>query len=100
MLYCVHLRYVDLTMGLARLARTRARAMRPGTNPHQRVPDDAFETMMRNIAMLRHEADVPFDPALPPLQPWIERVAAGADLGLAGDALWELPARFRAALGG
>ena len=99
-LFCVHLRYVDLGMGLARLERTRARAALPGTNPHQRVPDAEFETLMRNVAALPREADVPFDPALPPLHPWIERVQAGADLGLAGDALWELPRRFRAVLGG
>lgn len=98
-LYCVHLRYVDLDMGLARLARTRAREALPGTNPHQRVPDAEFETLMRNVAALPHHADVPFDPALPPLHPWIERVQSGADLGLAGDVLWELPPRFRAAFG-
>ena len=98
-LYCVHLRYVDLGMGLTRLARTRARDALPGTNPHQRVPDAAFETLMRGVAALPHQADVPFDAALPPLHPWIERVQTGADLGLAGDALWELPPRFRAVLG-
>ncbi len=99
-LYCVHLRYVDLGMGLARLARTRARAALPGTNPHQRVPDAEFEALMRSVATLPRHADVPFDPVLPPLHPWIEQVQAGADLELAGDALWELPERFRALLGG
>ena len=99
-LCCIHLRYVDLGMGLARLARTRARDALPGTNPHQRVPDTEFETLMRNVAALPHQADVPFDPSLPPLQPWIERVQAGAEVSLAGDALWELPPRFRGVLGG
>lgn len=99
-LYCVHLRYADLGMGLARLARTRAREALPGTNPHQRVPDSEFETLMRNVAMLPHQEAVPFDPALPPLQPWIEQVQGGAPVSLAGDALWELPQRFRAVLGG
>jgi hypothetical protein len=99
-LYCVHLRYVDLGMGLARLGRTRARAALPGTNPHQRVPDAEFDSMMRMIASLPKQADVPFDPALPPLRPWVERVREGTELGLAGDALWELPGRLRAGLGG
>ena len=100
-LYCVHLRYVDLGMGLARLARTRTRELAPGTDPeHQRVPDTGFEALMRNVAGLPRHADVPFDPLLPPLHPWIERVQAGADLGLAGDVLWELPPRFRTVLGG
>ena len=69
-LYCVHLRYMDLEMGLARLARTRARAALPGTNPHQRVLDAQFEAMMRSIAALPRQADVPLAPALPPLHPW------------------------------
>lgn len=98
-LYCLHLRYVDLALALRRLARTRTRALAPGTQlDHQRVADSEFETLMRNVAALRHEADVPFDPALPPLQPWVAQMQAGAPLTLAGDLLWELPARFRAAL--
>ena len=99
-LYCVHLRYVDLGMSLARLGQTRARALAPGTlAEHQRVPDDQFEAMMRGIAALPKLAGVPFDPALPPLQPWVERVQEGAPLALAGDALWELPPRLREGLG-
>ena len=98
-LYCVHLRYADLTLALRRLARTRIRALAPGTDPeHQRVSDAAFETLMHNVAGLRRDADIPFDPALPPLQPWVAQMQAGAPLTLAGDTLWELPARFRAIL--
>lgn len=101
-LYCVHLRYVNLGMALARLGRTRARALAPGTRPeHQRVADAEFEAMVRGIAALPRHAAVPFDPALPPLQPWVERVRdGGAELAVAGDALWELPPRLRAALAG
>ena len=100
-LYCVHLRYVDLGLGLDRLAQTRGRALAPGTEAeHQRVPDREFETLMHNVAELPRHADTPFDPMLPPLNPWVERVRAGASLALAGDALWELPRRFRAALEG
>ena len=99
-LYLVHLRYVDLGMGLARLARTRSRAALPGTNPHQRVPDAAFEGLVRNVAGLPRVAAPPFDPALPPLGEWVRRVMEGAAVSLAGDVLWELPGRFRAVLGG
>lgn len=98
-LYLVHLRYVDLGMGLARLARTRARAALPGTNPHQRVPDAEFEALVRNVAGLQRLAAVPFDPALEPLAPWVQQVMDGAEVSLAGDVLWELPGRFRAVLG-
>jgi hypothetical protein len=99
----VHLRYADLDAGLARLGRTRAQVFaRPDTNPHQRVPDEAFETMVRAIAELpRIEGDLTPDGAL--LQPWMDRMRAGwasgeEQLALSGDALWRLPDAFRAAL--
>lgn len=102
-LYCIHLRYVDLGLGLGldRLTRTRGRALAPGTGAeHQRVTNCDFEMLMNNVADLPRHADAPFDPMLPPINPWIERVRAGAPLELAGDTLWELPRRFRAALEG
>ena len=98
-LYCVHLRYADLGLGLDRRAQTRGRALAPGTEAeHQRVPDREFKMLMYNVAELPRYADVPYDPMLLPLNPWIERVQTGAPLALAGAALWELPRRFRAAL--
>lgn len=108
-LYLVHLRYADLGLGLARLARTRAQPVAdPAAHAHQRVPDAAFETLMHGVAALPRRAGVPLDPALPPLERWtaaLRRSRAARegelyklDLGLAGDELWELPARFRAAL--
>ena len=99
-LYLVHLRYADLGAGLARLARTRGQAFATAeTNPHQRVPDAAFEAMMRAIAGLPRRTG----PWAPLLSPWMEAMRAGwargdAMLSLAGGALWELPAGLRAAL--
>ncbi len=101
--YLVHLRYADLDAGLARLARTRGQVFaRPDTNPHQRVPDQAFETMVRAIARLpRTEGDLAPDGAL--VKPWMDRMwdgwrAGEEQLALSGDMLWRLPDEYRAAL--
>lgn len=99
-LYLIHLRYVDLELGLRRLARTRTLAMaREGTNPHQRVPDEAFEEMVRAIARLPQEA-FELDGERAPLRGWLERVrttreSGGEWINLAGDRLWRLPDRVR-----
>ena len=96
----VHLRYADLGAGLARLRRTREQAFaREDANPHQRVPDAAFEAMVRAIARLpRVEGELA---AL--VAPWMELMQAGwavgdGQLSLAGDALWALPTDLRRAL--
>lgn len=98
--YLVHLRYADLGLGLARLARSRNIAFaRADANPHQRVPDAVFETMMRAVARLpRVEGELD---AL--ACPWMERMAAGwlrgdPQLALAGDELWPLPETVQALL--
>ena len=102
-LYMIHLRYADLGAGLARLARTRSQAFAdPGANPHQRVPDADFESMVRAIAALP-QVDGALAPDGPLLAPWMERMRAGwargdMQLSLAGDALWRLPDSIRAAL--
>ena len=102
-LYLIHLRYADLGAGLARLARTREQAFAtPGTNPHQRVSDAAFEGMLRAIAALPREREaVGLGSAV--LAPWVGRMEAGwargdAQLSLAGEALWRLPDGVLAAL--
>jgi hypothetical protein len=94
--YLVHLRYADLAAGLARLARTRAQDFaRPDTNLHQRVPDQAFEAMVRSIASLpRLVGPLAGDGAL--VAPWMatmqEAWAQGTGgLSVAGDALWAFP---------
>lgn len=108
-LWMFHLRYVDLGAGLARLARSRAITVTDEAgNLHQRVPDSAFTDLMRGVAALPRRDQVPFDPALPPLQRWIAALRASRaeredqlyklDLSLAGDELWAMPPRFRAAL--
>ena len=105
-LFLLHLRYADLDAGLRRLARTRALALAgPVALEHQRVPDAEFAGMMRAIAGLpRREAVL--DPWAAPLSGWLDRLRASRafreqelyklDLGLAGDALWRLPAEVRA----
>ncbi len=97
-LVLLHLRYADLAAGLARLRRTRNQAFaRADTNPHQRVPDAAFEAMMRSIASLpREAAALEVDGAA--LAPWLAAMqTAGADgLSLAGDRLWRLGDSVRA----
>ena len=102
-LYLLHLRYADLRAGLSRLSRTRAQVFaRPDTNLHQRVSDDAFEGMMREIGRLRKvEGDL--RPDGPLLAPWLDRMQAGwargdDQLSLAGDVLWPLPEYIRAVL--
>ena len=102
-LYLVHLRYADLDAGLKRLARTRSQTFASAdTNPHQRVPDEAFESMVRQIARLPLvEGDLRPDGAL--LAPWLDRMRAGwarddGQLSLAGDVLWALPEYVRAVL--
>ena len=96
----IHLRYADLSAGLARLGRTRGQVFaRADTNLHQRVPDSEFEAMMRAIARLpRREERFGAEVA-----PWLATMQAGwargdPQLALAGDALWALPAVMLAAL--
>ena len=105
-LYLLHMRYADLGLGLRRLARTRGQAFASADiGGHQRVPDAAFEGMVRAIAGLpRRECGL--EPDAPPLLPWLERLRASRaeregetyklDLSLSGDELWRLPGRFRA----
>lgn len=96
-LYLIHLRYADLVAGLRRLARSRGLAFaRPDTNLHQRVPDEAFEGMVRAVAGLpRIEGEL--DELAVPL---MARMMAGwsegdPQLALSGEALWRLPASLR-----
>ena len=102
-LYLVHLRYADLGAGLDRLRRTRAQAFATAeTNPHQRVADREFETMMRSIAALpREEGELAMDG--PALAPWVATMQEGWRLGesrlsVAGDRLWALPEAVRGVL--
>ncbi len=105
-LYLLHMRYADLGAGLRRLRRTRAQVVvGPAGFEHQRVPDAEFAAMMRSIAGLPR-VEGALDPGLPPLLGWLDRLRASRvaretevyklDLGLAGDALWRLPAAMRA----
>ena len=105
-LFLLHMRYADLDAGLRRLRRSRALVVAgaPGYE-HQQVPDGAFAGMMRAIAGLPRR-EVVLDPWAAPLSCWLDRLRASRafrehelyklDLGLAGDALWRLPAGMRA----
>ena len=99
-LYLVHLRYADLPLGLRRLGRTRSQVFsHPGANPHQRVSDEEFAVMVRNIGQLPREA-VQFDAASGEIGRWVAAVrsaqAEGREwMSIAGDRLWALPERWR-----
>lgn len=99
-LYLLHLRYADLGLGLQRLGRTRSQSFStPETNPHQRVSDDDFAAMIGAIAQLPRES-APFAMAEDPLATWLACVKAAQEDGepwltIAGDRLWEIPARWR-----
>ena len=108
-LYLFHLRYFDLGLGLARLAKTRTMPWAvPGAGSHQRMDDAAWSAMVRAIAGLPRLAGVPFDPALPPIAVCLDALRASMagregqtyryDLNISPDALWEIPARFRTAV--
>ena len=100
-LFLLHLRYADLRLGLRRLGRTRSQAFAdPGTNPHQRVSDEDFAQMVRNIGQLARESVV-FDAETGPMGAWIGRVRAAQTkrtewMSIAGDRLWPLPDAWRA----
>ena len=99
-LFLIHLRYADLQLGLARLGRTRGQEFASAeTNPHQRINDDAFASMVRTIATLPRERFW-LSERRQPLRGWLDRARRGwaeddAMLGLAGDRLWQLPKRAR-----
>ena len=102
-LFLLHLRYVDLELGLRRLARTRSQAFATAaTNPHQRVSDADFVEMLTSIARLPRDS-VSFETDRDPIADWVARVAAAQSRGeswlsIAGDRLWALPRLFRATL--
>jgi hypothetical protein len=105
-LFLFHLRWFDRTLGLARLAKTRAMPWADtNAGAWQRVQDAEFVTLMQRIAGLPQRRDVAFDPAAPPLAAALRAVLDSqrgreqqrykVDLHLDADALWELPAAFR-----
>ena len=108
-LFLFHLRYVDLGAGLARLAATRAMAVKePAAHVHQRVPDAAFASLLDAVAILPRLEPAALDVNAPPLAAWADRLRRSRaareheryklDLSLSGDELWALPEIFRAAL--
>ena len=108
-LYLFHLHWVDFTLGLARLEKTRDMAW-AGENfgRHQRVSTAAWIELFEGMAKLPRRDDVVIHPDVDPLQGWLHRTAssndssAGAvsavDLGINADELWQIPSQFRARL--
>lgn len=102
-LFMFHLRYADAELGVQRLRRTREQAFAtPDTNPHQRVPDDAFARMMSDVAQLPRRK-VSFTDQRGPIARAVARIAVAREraddwLSVSGDELWELPDEFAARL--
>ncbi len=104
-LFLFHLRYVDLSYGLERLARTRAQSwVSEQAGLHQRVADAAWRQMLLAMAGLPRRPNGTLGADDQDLQAWLARVMNSAesrrhelyriDLHLSGDALWRLPERF------
>lgn len=105
-LYLFHLRYFDLSVGLARLHRTRAMSWSSDTaGRHQRVEDQAFEDLMLLVARQPRQERPLFSPGLGPVSSYLQRVLDSEqpcgpgkynlDLQISGNELLELPERFR-----
>lgn len=104
-LFLLHLRYVDLPRGLARLARTRAQPwVTPQAGSHQRVSDAAWRDMLLAMSRLPREEGVALRLDDPVLGSWLDQVMRSAasraaelyriDLHLSGDRLWRVPQRL------
>lgn len=105
-LFLLHLRYVDLRSGLARLGRTRTQPwITPEAGSHQRMPDSRWEGMLLGMAGLPKRDAVTLLPDDPVLARWRDRVLDSTatrtndtyriDLHLSGDELWRIPDRLR-----
>lgn len=104
-LYMFHLRWFDLTLGLRRLARTRAMAWaRTDAGAHARVDDGQFARQLESFAKLPLADNDDLDPSNPPLLGFLDRVAASResrendlyklDLNIWPTNIWKLPTRF------
>ena len=102
-LFLLHLRYVDVGLGVNRLKRTRGQEFATAeTNPHQRVSDREFEEMVWSIAQLPRTT-IPFETQTGPMAAWVgamlkARTAGDAWMSIAGDHLWTLPRCFLQAI--
>jgi hypothetical protein len=108
-LYLFHLHWADRDLGLQRLAKTRAMPWGdPSFGAHQRVTDSEWRALFDGMASFPAVENPAFDPSLPPLQPWLQRVEDSVadhpaqnykvDLHMNGAELWAIPPRFRARL--
>ncbi len=109
-LYLIHLHWVDRDLGLARLAKTRTMPLQdPTAVAWQRSKDAEALALYDLFARLPIEPASDLHPDLPPLRDHLAALEAEAqqaeadapypfDLDRQHDALWELPARLRAAL--
>ncbi len=108
-LYLFHLHWADQRIGLQRLTKTRSMPWAAGDfGAHQRLEDRQWSSLFGDMANLpRVEVDG-FNPDLPPLQDWLQRLANSSvgreqetytfDLHVNAPELWPIPAEFRARL--
>ncbi|WP_245528443.1 hypothetical protein [Gluconobacter morbifer] len=103
-LFLFHLRYADLSSGLARLKRTREQPWcSDDAGRHQRLADTDWENMLNGMAALPC-VPVTLDQTDRRLANWRRAVEQSAvsrhqeryqlDLHLSGTELWKLPSRF------
>jgi len=104
-LFLFHLRYADLSDGLARLDRTRRQPWSsPEAGGHQRMSDAHWASMLSAMAILPHQEGLDWSPADPHLMRWLRAVMDSTasrthdlyriDLHISGDTLWRVPHRF------
>jgi hypothetical protein len=105
-LYLFHLRYFDVNMGLSRLQRTRSMDWSSDkAGRHQRMEDNQFIALMKNVSTLPATLDINLSPEQQPLLGYLEKVissekpasAGGYNLNLHifGETLFEIPSIFR-----
>ena len=106
-LFLFHLRYADLTAGLARLSQTRTQSWASSqAGAHQRMPDPEWRDMLAGMVGLPRQIKGTLGLEDVSLQAWLVKVMQSAasreqelyriDLHLSGDALWRIPERFSA----
>lgn len=106
-LYMFHLRWVDLGLGLRRLAKTRAMPWSdaPTGATYQRMDDAAFTALFNRLAAQPRRGAVQFDPARGAIMAGMLRQVAASwvaetdaahriSLTIAGNELWPIPRYF------
>jgi hypothetical protein len=104
-LYLFHLRWYDLKAGLRKIAKTRAMPWAHHMSAgHQRIADNSMLQQFTNFAALKRMEDVDFDPGLPPIKEFLDKILISQvgreqhpytfDINIWGQNLWKIPNRF------